>query len=203
MRLAGILHRVSLDKGELTRRWSRAWPECPPIGHLFRHRMHDRWVRFHSLPLGRRCPAGVADYEEVLMRYNTVLAEILGECGCTAIYLVTVDYGSDDLAAGTEPIHVGLHHGAVPWTHAVDPGNPEVAYSLHVSRQDFTPGDLDDLLRYVADDRTSEVVVTDRYLRWLFHPYDGGMDVIAPSAAERDRLAARFRTWLSDRPDGL
>lgn len=107
-RLAVILRGVSVDKGELIRRWSRAWPECPPIGHLFRHRMHDRWVRFHSLPLGRRRPAGVADYEEVLMRYNTVLAEVLGEYGCAAT-----------------------------------------------------------------------------------------------SAAERDRLAARFSTWLSDRPDGL
>ena len=137
------------------------------------------------------------------MRYNAVLTEVLGECGSAAIYLVTVEYGSGDLAAGTEPIRVGLHPGAAPWTHAVDPENPEVAYDLHVSRHDFTPGDLDDLLRYVADDRTSEVVVTDTSLRWLFHPYDGGMDVIAPSAAERERLAARFSTWLSDRPDGL
>jgi hypothetical protein len=156
---AGILHKVSDDKGELTRRWSQAWPECPPIGHLFRHRMPDRWVRFHSLPLGRRCPTGGADYLEILMRYNTVLAEFLDESGCTAIYLVTVIYDSGDLASGTEPIRLGLHPGAVPWTHAVDPENPEVAYDLYVSRQDFTPGDLDDPLRYVADDRTSEVVV--------------------------------------------
>ena len=49
----------------------------------------------------------------------------------------------------------------------------------------------------------SGVIVTDVALRWLFHPYDGGMDVIAPSVRERDRLAARFHTWLSDRPDGL
>ena len=137
------------------------------------------------------------------MRYNTVLAAALGENDCAAIYLVTVQYGAGDLAAGTEPIHVGLHLGAAPWMHAVDPDDPEVAYDLHVSREQFTPGVLDELLRYVADDRTSEVLVTGVSLRWLFHPYDGGMDVIAPSVQERDRLAARFGTWLSDRPDGL
>ena len=47
------------------------------------------------------------------------------------------------------------------------------------------------------------MLVADVALRWLFHPYDGGMDVIAPSVQQRDHLAARFRTWSSDRPDGL
>lgn len=84
------------------------------------------------------------------MRYNTVLAAALGENDCAAIYLVTVQYGAGDLAAGTEPIHVGLHLGAAPWMHAVDPDDPEVAYDLHVSREQFTPGVLDELLRYAA-----------------------------------------------------
>lgn len=199
----GILRQMSIDAPELTGRWHRSWPECPPIGHLFRHRMFDRWVRFHSLPLGKRYPVSAGEYHEVLRRYNTVLAAVLEENDCAAIYLVTVEYGERDGAAGTEPIHVGLHPGAAPWLHAVDPDDPEVAYDLHVSREQFTPGSLDELLRYVAEDRTSGVVVTDVALRWLFHPYDGGMDVIAPSVRERDRLAARFGTWLSDRPDGL
>jgi len=194
---------MSIDTAELTRQWCRSWPQCPPIGHLFRHRMHDRWVRFHTLPLGKRYPTDDGERHELLTRYNTVLGAVLDECGCGAIYLVTVEYGAGDLASGTEPIHVGLHPGAAPWMHAVDPDDPEVSYDLKVSRGQFAPGSLDDLLRYVADDRTSEVVITDTSLRWLFHPYDGGMDVIAPSLAERDRLAARFRTLLSDRPDGL
>jgi hypothetical protein len=194
---------MSVDSGDLTRRWGQVWPECPPIGYLFRHRMHDRWVRFHSLAFGRRYPTSAAEYREVLMRHNAVLVAVLSESRSAEIYLVTVEYGAGDMAAGTEPIHAGLHPGAVPWMQAVDPDDPEVAYGLHVSRQQFTPGDLDDLLRYIADDRASEVVIADQALRWLLHPYDGGMDVIAPSVEERDRLAARFGRWLSDRPDGL
>jgi hypothetical protein len=31
----------------------------------------------------------------------------------------------------------------------------------------------------------------------------GELTVIAPSVAERDRLAARLRDWRSARPDGL
>ena len=192
---------VELD--ELTCRWRQSWPGCPPLGHLFRHRMPDRWVRFHTLPAGLRNPGTPAEYREVLHRYNSVLADLVTESDSTAIYLMTVDYGAGDLAAGTEPVHVGLHPDAQPWTEAADPSEPELPYGINVSRMTFRPGDLDGLLRYVAEDRACDVAVADASLRWLFHPYDGGMDVIAPSVRERDRLAARFGSWLSDRPDGL
>jgi len=194
---------MTVDPEELTRRWWQSWPDCPPLGHLFRHHMADRWVRFHSLPRARRCPTTAAEYREVLHRYNAVLAELAAETSTAAIYVVTVEYGPTDGAARTEPIHVGLHPGAVAWMSAADPADPDLAYRLHVSRANFMPGGLDDLLRYVADDRTSDLVVADEALRWLFHPYDGGMDVIAASPGRRDRLAERFGSWLSDRPDGL
>jgi len=199
----GILHTMSVDTAELTRRWRQSWPDCPPLGHVFRRHMPDRWVRFHFLPFGRRCPTTPADYDEILHRYNTVLAAMTDESDSAAIYLVTVDYGDADLAAGTEPIHTGLHPGAQPWMRVADPADPGSVYGVHVSRAEFTPGALDDLFRYVAEDRTSDVVIAGASLRWLFCPYDGGMDVIADSPGERERLAARFASWRSDRPDGL
>lgn len=194
---------MSPDTDELTRRWRQAWPGCPPIGHLFRSRMPDRWVRFHSLPSGRRNPTDAAEYAEALNRYNAVLGALMSESGSGAMYLITVEYGADDQASGTEPIHVGLHPGAVRWMEAADPAEPDLRYAVHVSRKHYAPGDLDGLFRYVADDRTTDVVIADTGLQWLFAPYDGGMDVIANSADHRDRLAELFSSWRSDRPDGL
>lgn len=191
----------AIDPDALTRQWRQAWPECPPIGYLFKHRMSDRWVRFHSLPRGRRYPTNDAEYAEVLRRHNDVLAELVqGE-----IYVITVEYGPDDGAAGTEPVHVGLHPDAVAWMRvAADPDDAEdPGYRLHVTRRSFATGDLDALLRYVADDRASEVVIADDALRWLYHPYDGGADVIMPSPGDREALAERFADWRSPRPDGL
>lgn len=160
--------------------------------------MSDRWVRFHSLPHGKRYPTNTAEYAEMLRRHNDVLAELVdGD-----IYLITAEYGPDDLAAGSEPVHVGLHPDAVGWLRVrEDPDDS--GYRLHVSRRSFASGDLDALLRYVADDRAPEVVVADAELRWLYHPYDGGADVIAPSAHDWSVLAERFRDWRSPRPDGL
>ncbi len=194
---------MNVDTEQLTRQWRQAWPDCPPLGHLFRHRMPDRWVRFHTLPAGRRYPTTPSEYREVLHRYNTVLSGLLGESQPAATYLVTVEYGDGDLAAGREPIRVGLHPDALAWMPVADPADPDLVYRLHVSKKQFVPGDLDGLFRYAAEDLTTDVVVADESLSRLFHPYDGGMDVIAASTGERDRLAARFSSWRSDRPDGL
>lgn len=165
--------------------------------------MPERWVRFHTLASGGRYPTTPAEYIEVLHRYNAVLSALLDESGSAAIYLITVEYGPGDSAAGTEPVNVGLHSGAQPWMRVPDPADHELTYLVHVSGEGFAPGVLDDLFRYVAEDRTSDVVVADESLCRLFHPYDGGMDVIAASTAERNGLAARFASWRSDRPDGL
>lgn len=58
-----------------------------------------------------------------------------------------------------------------------------------------TAEDLVPLLRAVADDRAHDVIVAPADVRWLFHPYDGGMDVIG---GEVD-----FPEWRSPRSDGL
>lgn len=59
------------------------------------------------------------------------------------------------------------------------------------------------LLRQVADDVIASVVIADIDLLWLYHPYDGGMDVILPSPHARDALRDRHRDWLSRHPAGL
>lgn len=55
----------------------------------------------------------------------------------------------------------------------------------------------------VADDELGNVIISPMDLRWFYHPYDGGADVILPSTADRDRLRDRHRDWLSSQPSGL
>ena len=59
------------------------------------------------------------------------------------------------------------------------------------------------MLRAVADWKIADVILGPADLRWLYHPYDGGADVIAASSEERDRLKVEFADWLSSHPQGL
>lgn len=74
---------------------------------------------------------------------------------------------------------------------------------LYVSMSRWQDGELDLLLRLVADDETRGVIIAPPDLAWLYHPYDGGADVITRYKGERDALAARHTGWLPARPDGL
>jgi len=74
---------------------------------------------------------------------------------------------------------------------------------LYVSRLPWSVGCLDPLLRQVTDYVIANVPVADTDLRWLYHPYDGGMDVMLSSAADRDVRRDRHQNWLSAHPAGL
>jgi hypothetical protein len=84
-----------------------------------------------------------------------------------------------------------------------DLDDADLIADVYVSYTAYTAGSLDDLLRAVADAEAFGVIIADEDLRWLYHPYDGGADVILPTTPERDRLKDRHRDWLSIHPTGL
>jgi hypothetical protein len=47
------------------------------------------------------------------------------------------------------------------------------------------------------------VLITDAGLQRVYHPYDGGADVILTTNTERDQLRSRHTDWLSVHPSGL
>jgi hypothetical protein len=86
-----------------------------------------------------------------------------------------------------------------------DDSEPEEPAWTHlwVSGSRLSDPQLPALFRLVADDVTGGVIVTSPAMHWLYHPYDGGADVIAASSEHRDRLRHRYAEWLSAQPSGL
>lgn len=190
---------MAVDLNMVNRLWDRRWPQCRPEAHTFRFAVPDRWVRFHSLPRSKRYPDSLSDYQTLLERHNTVLTELRAK----DVYVFTVAYKPNDLFSGKEPIHTGLHPRAVHWRRVADESEPEYYHDVYVSRHRYVSGNLDTLLRAVADDRASGVFFAGQHLEWLYHPYDGGADIILPTTTERNTLKANHRDWLSKHPHGL
>ena len=188
-----------LDTAALTALWERRWPGCRYSPHELRVDAADRWVRFHALPGSQRYPGTPAEHATVLRRHRTLLAEVLPG---PRLLLVTADY-----ADGPEPpatrraLVAALNPGARHWTSARisdDPGF-ESWMHLYAGRVGRFDERLDEVLRAVADNRIANVLLADLDLHRLYHPYDGGMDVLLPTTAERDALRERHRAW---RPAG-
>lgn len=192
-----------VDTAALTALWDERWPGCSKLPYELRG-VRDRWVRFHTLPGSKRYPETEAEYGIVLAGHSTVLAELV-----TGPDVLVVTVGYSDAPEPQEPCRspetMVVHPDATHWTSLCMDDEPgfESWMHLYVSQTPWSAGCLNPLLRQVADDVIANVVLADTDLRWLYHPYDGGMDVILPSTADRDALRDRHREWLSAHPGGL
>jgi hypothetical protein len=163
-------------------------------------------VRFHSLPGSKRYPEDEAEYAEVLARHNAILGE-LARSG-SQVVLVTTGYSESHAPSRSYPEVAAFDPGASAWRtvamRRVEEGFDEPSYwHLFGSAWEWRPGAFDLLVRLVADDAVANVLVVAPDCRWVLHPYDGGMDVIAESAEARQSLQAKYVAWLSARGDGL
>jgi hypothetical protein len=200
--------------------WEQRWPGCQPVAHELKSTFPQRWVRFHSLPGSKRYADTPDEYKVLLNRHNTVLHELRGDPDLSVdhidstsrdrshvpeIVVITCEVGSRPMATDRDPKSSAVLPAAslwasIPW-HGCD---PDLLFAhLHVSRLPWRPGVLDDLLTSVADAEIGGVIIAPPDLRWLYHPYDGGADVLLPTGALRGRFEHRHREWLSTQPSGL
>jgi hypothetical protein len=193
----------AVDPVALSALWNERWPGCSKVPYELRS-LRDRWVRFHTLPGSKRYPDTEAEYGIILARHNSVLDEL-----ATSPTVLVVTAGYSATAHRQEPLRsaetVAVHPDATYWTSICTDDEPgfEVWMHLYAGETPWAVGHLDPLLREVADDMIANVLIADVELRWLYHPYDGGMDVILPSTAEREALRDRHRAWLSAHRLGL
>lgn len=138
-----------------------------------------------------------------------MLTELLSRDGHAAereLLAVTASWSDGPAPAPREAELAGALPAADYWTSVLTddsvPGE-ETWTHLWVSAVRFPSEDLSRLLRAVADDVTAGVIITTAGMGWLYHPYDGGADVIAASAGHRDELRRAHRDWLSAHPAGL
>jgi hypothetical protein len=73
---------------------------------------------------------------------------------------------------------------------------------VHVSQIAWHLGALDGLLLSVADDVTRADIAAANF-EWVYHPYDGGADVVSTSTSTVSALRSDYRDWLSPHDHGL
>ncbi|MFI2363005.1 hypothetical protein [Promicromonospora sp. NPDC019610] len=188
----------------LTETWARRAGDALPLSWSVRSHLAERWVRFHSLPDSQRYAGCEDEYEILLDRHFQVLAALRDDDDSD---LVAIHLRCD--AEGRFSAEAEFRKVAAEWAlwrtfeSEVD-GDPDVALQQYafVQRLPLAREVLDPLLRRTADG-VDATVFTNEAVDWIYAPYDGGADVIAPTLADRDHLREEYADWLSIHPTGL
>ncbi len=187
--------------------WKECFGDCPPVSHLFKYQLSDRWFRIHSLPESKRYAENDSETAIILERQNALLLDVIGNDSkcflvsgkyadsplkedikqCSAlenfqfqqfIQLSKQEFDKEDLESDEDPVYLSLF---------------------------FTPykvksDDLDEVLLCVADWKIVNFFVVNFANQRIFAPYDGGVDVILENFAERDKFKSKYKDWLSNHP---
>ncbi len=184
-------------------KWKTNWSGNGPFDSRLMEEFPDRWVRFHTLPDSKRYPETAEEFQIILDRHNTVLTELdPGE----KILVITTQWSnhSADPALDEHSINPGAKHWRTIFESQGETDPDFFTYRYYyIGERPWSPGAADDLLREVADDNLIGVIIAPSDMRWLYHPYDGGMDVYCTSRSQRDQLKELYKDWLSSHPQGL
>lgn len=198
--------RHLIEPEVLTQRWQTNWSTLAPIGYEVRGAADGHWVRFHTLPESKRYPDSKAEYDEILSRHNTLLKELVATTHPeTALIIVSTSWSDSSHPVPLERDLLTTLPNYSYWRSELTDTDEDEEFWTHVytSVVDWRLGALDDLLTLVADWVVDGIIVAPLNFEWLYHPYDGGADVVVDSFVTRDALRARYQTWLSAHPLGL
>lgn len=176
----------------LARLWAKTLPQTRPGSGLSLPK--DRWVRFHSLPGGRRYPrrwlAGRRDWRELLSRHHALIEEL---CALApAGFISRPEWPENDFAfpGNAQSRDTGLDW--LPWAEVDGDETPPLPYMAAEVTWPAAWGEW--WLRAVALYEVEGALVAAD-LSWIAAPYDGGIDLMLPNAELRDAIKVRHAAW--------
>ena len=157
-------------------------------------------MRFHGLPEGKRYAETREEAAEILRRHNAVASALLGEGEPIAV--VCTGYSDSEKPVPPE------NHPALAWLQfahvdSMDADDSAMYWHFWTAPARWKSGRFDEILTGVAGEEIANVLLVQPDRRAVYHPYDGGADVIGADIFVRDSLRRDFRQWLSLRADGL
>lgn len=190
-----------MTREEINGWWTRRFPECPPVGYLFKHLYRERCARFRLLDDGR-VPSSEAELAESDRRQAALLDELFGDE--TLVMLITtipseLETPPEDTPAflnfdprGQFLQSLGMHEFELEF-------DTRSFWHLFASMRENTPDAFRAVLRASAGDATASGVVNTLLLGpdsgRVFYVYPGGADAVLESAARRNRLRGKFAAW--------
>jgi hypothetical protein len=166
------------------------------------------WVRFHYLPESKRYAENDAETAESMRRLADVGAAVFSvDEECWIVRCESLHAGGSAQRIRNAAEYVALH-GSQPFSSAgtYDDFENDERWKIHASLSNWSFERDAPLLGAIADDLADGKQTTLWFSTSsgrVYAPYDGGLDIFAPSANWIASLKAKFQMWLSPEPNGL
>ncbi len=186
-----------MTKEELTYNWNKSFNNFLPIAYELKNKFNESWFRIHTLPDSKRYPENESEYAEILKRHNLILSDLFEENHS----LIVVSMGGNSYKESISQNEVMKNLGFQKnfWMSInVSDENDEESYFWNMSYDEinFSGNSFDNLLRLIADEEILDVMFFSIERNIVYHPYDGGADIILVNSKLRDKYKEKYKDWL-------
>lgn len=182
--------------------WESSFNSTPPLGFVLRQAFHSRWIRFHSLPHGKRYAQTKQEMQALIDR-NFAVASRLFTPASVCFVVHGVDTRHPAVHATLQPL--GFQEIDLTAKLTFSPEYQDelewLKFYLACSRWDGIP--YREILPLVTEEAIGPLLFVNLDNGNVLAPYDGGVDLILRTREERETLRRDFAEYLSDRKDGL
>ncbi len=173
--------------------WQAFHGETQPVGHLLRDAPGWNLARFHLLPDGRANAHSHDELRSLLMRYNRMAVETLGDGEpCFMIMLQTVNQNAVQTAR-LERLK-RRHHLEFATSFYSEADNFTYAAYAGDSAWFFTRFDRE--LLHIYQQQLWDVMWMNKRTGAVFRPYDAGVDVSGETPQALMDIVSRYYGWL-------
>lgn len=193
-----------MTKENLTKYWNELIPNFLPLSHELKNQFNERWLRIHTLPESKRYPDNESEYKEILKRHNLILSDLLEENN--SLIFLSFGYGLNENSIEKDNLLVKLGFQENFWMSInVSDDSDEESYFWNVFYDEikFSENSLNNIFRLIDDEEIRDIMLFSIEKNFVYHPYDGGADIIFKNSKLRDKYKEEYKTWVSNHPQGL
>jgi hypothetical protein len=196
------------DIDKVNSAWESICGNFPPVAHLLKFEFNDSWIRFHALPDSKRYPDSEGDLKSIIEFHNSILSNFY-QFNDVA-YLITTVYIEDPDSSrfreipDIEQIDPNYSFWKTVSLHEVenDPDFPNY-WNAFASEWKWENGIFDGIFTCVANDRLFNVLIVSPKSGLIYHPYDGGCDIISNDSIAINRIIEKFTNHIPKNSNGL
>jgi hypothetical protein len=198
-----------MTKQQFQQFWAKNFPETPPINHLFKHNLKERWLRIHSLPDAKRYADTEEEWAILLERQNTVFADLMPQNA--KICIVSGTYSNEEKVFEKDVFDELPYHKTLKFKELDALNMGKISGDWYDESTRFTPcfaeekyalNKFDSILKSIANDERRLFFLDPKSNR-IIAPYDGGVDIIFESEGPLSIFRKKYENWVSKREDGL